>query len=313
MNEILRKSIDDVTPGLLRQARATLSVNRMVGVTGERIRIPLEGRDTECVFYRANEADAPLIIAYHSGGWLFGGCALNDSMWTVMADTLGMNIISVGYRMAPKHKWQASLADAYDSAVYLYQNSHSFGFDRERITLFGPSAGGNMAAAVCIKAARENMMVFKDLVLLYPLLDVSTEPALKGPEYYGGPAAYVMNEQHVLPEESKDPLASPVFADALDLKHFPRTLIVTAEKDALRHEGKLFAENLAAAGIAARCVEAEGMSHCFFELGFRDGLTDFEKGFIGPDGVKTFLSGATNDSTYKILDLIKKELKNDQC
>ena len=313
MNEILRKSIDDALPRLLRQASATLSVNRMVGVTGERMRIPLEGREIEIVFYRAKETGAPLIIAYHSGGWLFGGCALNDSMWTAMADTLGMNIISVGYRMAPKYKWQASLDDAYDSAMYIYENSMSFGFDRERITLFGPSAGGNMAAAVCIRASRENRMFFKDLVLLYPLLDVSTEPALKGPEYYGGPAAYVMNEQHVLPEESANPLASPVFAGKDDLKGFPPTLVVTAEKDALRHEGKQFAKNLAAAGANVRCVEAEGMSHCFFELGFRDRLTDFEKGFIGPDGVDSFLSGATKDSTYKILYLIKKELENDQC
>ncbi len=313
MNEILRKAIDDARPGLLRQASATLSVNRMVGVTGERMRIPLDGRDIEIVFYRAKEADAPLMIAYHSGGWLFGGCALNDPMWTVMADTLGMNIVSVGYRMAPKYKWQASLDDAYECALYLYENSRLFVFDRDRITLFGPSAGGNMAAAACIRAVRENRMVFKDLVLLYPLLDVSTEPALKGPEHYGGPAAYVMNEQHVLPEESSDPLASPVFAGAEDLKGFPSTLVVTAEKDALRHEGIKFAENLAAAGVSVRCIEAEGMSHCFFELGFRDRLTDFEKGFIGPDGVDSFLSGATKDSTYKILDLIKKELNNDQC
>ena len=55
------------------------------------------------------------------------------------------------------------------------------------------------------------------------------------------------------------------------------------------------------------------MSHCFYELGFRDRLTGFEKDFIGPAGVETFDSGATRDSAYKILDMIKKELKHDKC
>ena len=313
MNETLRNSIDKALPVLLRQASATLSVNRMVGVNGERIFLPLEGRDIEIVMYRSKTDNAPLIIAYHSGGWLFGGCALNDAMWTVMTDVLDMNIISVGYRKAPRHKWRESLADAYDSAMYLHDNSGAFGFDRERMILFGPSAGGNLAAAVCIKAVRENSMFFSDLILLYPLLDVSTEPELKGPEYYGGPAAYVMNEQHILPEESMDPLASPLFAGEEDLKGFPRTMVVTAEMDVLRHEGRLFSDKINAAGVSSQWIEAKGMSHCFFELGFRDRLTEFEKGFIGPDGVETFGSGATKDSTHKILDFIKKELKHDQC
>lgn len=313
MNADMIRAADEARKVLLRQASATLSVNRMVGVSGERIRLPLEGRDIEIVYYRAASENAPILIGYHSGGWLFGGCALNDSMWTAMRDSLDINIASVGYRKAPKHKWKDSLDDAYESAMYLHDHSSSFGFDREHISMFGPSAGGNLAAATCIRALREHRMMFEDLILLYPLLDVSTEPSLKGPEHFGGPAAYIMNEQHISPSESKDPLASPVFAGTDDLTGFPYTLVITAEHDALKHEGRRFADNLKAAGSQAAVHEYPGMSHCFFELGFRDKLTDFEAGFIGPKGVMAFDSGDTRTAAVTTLEMIKKELKHDKC
>ena len=312
MNPELRNKIDSSLPGLLRQASATISVNRMVGVNGERVILPLEGRDIEMVYYRAASENAPLIVGYHSGGWLFGGCALNDIMWTAMSEALGVNIASIGYRKAPKFKWRESLADAYDSAMYLYDHSKEYGFDKSRVSLLGPSAGGNMAAAVCIKALRENRMVFDKLFLLYPLLDVSTEPELKGAEYYGGPSAYIMNEQHISAEESTDPLASPVFAGPDDLKGFPDTYCYAAGHDVLNHEDKIFADKVTDAGGKGICIIEPEMSHCYFELGFRDRLTDFEKDFIGPDGVRSFDSGATKAATYRTLDNIKKVFENDK-
>ena len=309
MNETLRKQIDDELPSILKQAKATLAVNKMMRTSGERMNLPLEGRNVEIVYYRSDRENAPLIIGYHSGGWLFGGCALNDKMWSYIRDELHVNIASVGYRMAPKYKWKDSLADAYDSAMYIVGHADNFAFDTENVSLMGMSAGGNMAAAVCIKALGEGIMPFKHNLLLYPLLDVATEPEEKGPEHYGGPSAYMMNEQHISPEEAHDPLASPVFASADELKGFPSTLLMAAEHDVLKREGKKFTEMLESAGGQARFIEVKDMAHCYFELGFRNKLTPFEIEFIGEKGVAAFESKAMEREAINTCKIIKEELK----
>ena len=309
MNTELRNKIDEELPAILKQAKATLAVNKMMHVAGDRIKLPLEGRDIEIVYYRSDREHAPLIVGYHSGGWLFGGCALNDKMWSYIRDNMHVNIASVGYRMAPKYKWRDSLADAYDSAMYLATRSREFGFDKDNISLMGMSAGGNMAAAVCIKALKKGMMPFRHLLLLYPLLDVATEPETKGPEHYGGPSAYMMNEQHIEMAETKDPLASPVFASIDELRGFPRTLCFAAEHDALKHEDLKFTEMIREAGSAATYVEAQNMAHCYFELGFRNKLTPFEEEFIGEKGVYAFESGMMETEAIETYKLIKEELE----
>ena len=343
MTEETRKLIDNAVPRLLAQASAVISVNRMVSVSGKRHNIILNGdyaaadgsssdiwdkdrsRSLEIVYYSAASEHAPLICGFHSGGFLFGGAALNDTMWKQIAEELDINIASIGYRKAPKFKWRQSLTDAFDSICYLKEHADEFGFDQDDISLLGASAGGTLAASCALLSSalkvsdekilkgldKEHIRSLKPLeinkmILLYPLLDMHTEPALKGPEWYGGISSYIMNEQHTSAQESMLALVSPSFAEGNVFEGLPDTICFTAEYDALKHEGNAFAEKIKRAGGNVYYKEIPGVSHCYFELGFRDRLLPFESEFIGPSGVKAFNEGRIREAALDTLRYLKE-------
>jgi len=57
------------------------------------------------------------------------------------------------------------------------------------------------------------------------------------------------NAAYCTKEEAKNPLVSPIFATALQVKSFPPTLVITAEYDSLCEEGEKFGETLKKAGV----------------------------------------------------------------
>ena len=63
---------------------------------------------------------------------------------------------------------------------------------------------------------------------------------------------------------SSDPMASPIFASShADL---PPALVITAEFDPLRDEGRAYADKLRASGVDVRLSHYDGMIHVFFQL-----------------------------------------------
>lgn len=270
MEQELRNVIEQIKKEVLPQVAGMRAANKAIPVSGKRYVLPLEGREIDMVYYPAEQKQAPLLIGFHGGGFLFGGCALDDPMWNAMRNELNVNIASIDYRKTPDHMWPAPIEDAYDATIYLRNHADEFGFDKEHISVFGSSAGANIAAAVCIYAKQKGEYPYEYQILNYPALDCSTDPALKGPGSIGGPMMYVFNELYIKPENAKEITASPVFAVKENLTGLPAAIIRTAENDSLRAEGEKYAEMLREAGITVYLSNAEGMPHGYYEYGFGD-------------------------------------------
>lgn len=313
MDREKRKLIDAAKEEMSKNSRGIAAANKLVSVSGTRHKLPLEGREVEIVLYPALdengnrlEGDQPLIVGYHGGGFVFGGCALDDEMWLAVTRALQVNVASVGYRKSPEYKWKDTLDDAYDAAVYLAEHAGEFGIDGNHVSVMGQSAGGNLAAAVSLLANRDKSVKLDNIILIYPFLDVHTDPDSKGAGSLTGPATYAMNELHCDYEDTLNPLVSPVFAGEEMLKGLSNVIIDYSEDDNLKHEAMKYAQNLKSAGVTVHENTSAGMPHGFFECGFKT-PTELEINLLlGENGAELAASGALHEKAAECLNFIKE-------
>ena len=134
----------------------------------------------------------------------------------------------------------------------------------------GDSAGGNLAAAVCLDLRDSGPRIAAQL-LLYPATDFEEEST--HPSREQNAEGYFLTvddmrwfgEQYV-PEgaDRRDPRLSVLHA--ADLSGLPPAVVATAGYDPLRDEGEAYAAALAAAGVPVVQRRYDGLIHGFFGL-----------------------------------------------
>lgn len=99
----------------------------------------------------ASAASRPALVFVHGGGFTGGdkhraGSPFNDhvGVWAARNDLVGINMT---YRLAPRHPWPAGPEDIAAAVGWIHRNAAEYGIDRNRIFLFGQSAGAAHAAA----------------------------------------------------------------------------------------------------------------------------------------------------------------------
>lgn len=208
----------------------------------------------------------PLVVYFHGGGWVVGDLDTHDGACRFLAVYAGVNLLSVDYRLAPEHRFPAAADDAFAAFRFAVANAADLSSDPARVAVAGDSAGGNLAAVVARRAAREGGPKPAFQLLLYPVTDLST----KHESYRLFGDGFFLTEKHMdwyrghyLPDESagRDPMASPLLAD--DLEGLPPAHVVTAGFDPLRDEGEAYARKLEAAGVAVTLRRYAGMIHGF--------------------------------------------------
>ena len=214
-------------------------------------------------------ASAPphgLFVYYHGGGWVIGDVATHDAFCSTLANAAGWRVLSVDYRLAPEHKFPAAVDDAYAAAEWAFANVEAVCGAVEPIAVGGDSAGGNLAAAVCLMARDRNAFRPALEVLVYPV----TNYAFDTPSYRENAEGYLLTRADMQwfwdcylarPEDGWRPYASPL--RAADFSGLPPALVLTAEYDPLRDEGEAYAARLRAAGVPVKVVRYPGMIHAF--------------------------------------------------
>ena len=87
---------------------------------------------------RAGSGTWPLILNFHGGGFVFGDLRLADWMCSSVAVTVGAVVVSVDYRLAPRHRFPAAVDDCYAALVWAAENATGLGAG-------SPGAGGSPA------------------------------------------------------------------------------------------------------------------------------------------------------------------------
>lgn len=258
------------------------------------IQIPTpEGGVLARVYTPKGEGPFPVLVYFHGGGWVIGSLDLYDSSCRGLCNAVKCIVVSVAYRLAPEAKFPAGVNDAYLATQWVMNNAASLNGDPKRVAVGGESAGGNLAAVVCLKIKAENGLMPVAQLLIYPVTDsrMNTESMNKFTETKPLNKA-MMNwfYSHYLENESdkNNPFVSPMLAE--DLKGLPPAIIVTAEYDPLRDEGEAYAKRLSDAKCLFDYTRYEGTVHEFFSL---TGLTDKSK--LALENVSTYLKNIFND------------------
>jgi acetyl esterase len=205
-------------------------------------------------------------VYFHGGGWVVGSVALSDSFCRALANASGCAVLSVGYRLAPEHRFPAAADDAYAATRWASEHARELGFDPGRLAVGGSSAGGNLAAVVALMARERGGPRIALQWLHVPVIDhdfTRESYRVNGKGMGLTRAGMEWFWDHYAPDVARrdEPFASPI--RATDLRGLPQAIFVAAECDPLRDEGAAYAERLRAAGVRVTYLEYPGMVHSF--------------------------------------------------
>ncbi|ETW98893.1 MAG: hypothetical protein ETSY1_17005 [Candidatus Entotheonella factor] len=215
----------------------------------------------------AGAGSLPVLVYFHGGGWVVGDLDSHDVVCRSLANASGCKIVSVDYRLAPEHPWPAAPDDCLAAVQWVVAHAAELGVDAGRLAVGGDSAGGNLAAAVTLRARAANGPNIAFQLLIYPAVDATMSLdsiESNGYSYFLEKAGMEWFYDHYLshPADAKNPDVSPLFAD--DLSGLPPAYVVTAEYDPLRDEGRAYADKLQAAGVPVEYINYPTMIHGFF-------------------------------------------------
>jgi acetyl esterase len=233
-------------------------------------RLPGPGPEIPVRIYTpAGTGPFPVLVWFHGGGWVIGDLESADPTARHLAVGAVCVVVSVDYRLAPETKFPGAADDCYAATVWATRHAAQIQGDAGRIAVGGDSAGGNLAAAVCLMARdrREPLPMFQ--LLIYPVTGYDFNTA----SYRQNAEGYLLTRdgmqwywQHYLqhPQDAANPYAVPMAAT--DLTGLPPALVITAEMDPLCDEGEAYARRLQAAGVPTRYSQYDGMIHGFFGM-----------------------------------------------
>jgi monoterpene epsilon-lactone hydrolase len=200
--------------------------------------------------------DAPVYLSIHGGALVMGGGDLTRVMTEMNAAVTGIVNWAPDYRMPPAHPYPAGLDDVI--AVYraLLQVR-----EPSRIIVGGGSAGGNLAAALLLRAKAEGLPMPAALVLLTSEVDLTESgdsfTTLAGVSV-GLQPLHDVNLLYANGHDLQDPYLSPLFGD---LSGFPPTLVICGTRDLFLSNAVRMHRKLREAGVDADLPIFDGRPH----------------------------------------------------
>ena len=200
----------------------------------------------------------PVLLFFHGGGWVTESVENYDRVCSRMAQSTGHIVMSVEYRLAPEYRFPVPLEDCYAAAKALYTGHLVLPADPDRITIIGDSAGGNLAAAVCMMARDRGDFFPKKQILIYPALNncYTEDSPFESVKTNG--TGYLLTAEKMedylkfyesCPEDRRNPYFAPILEKNL--------------------RGEAFGEKLREAGNRVEVHRIAGAFHGYFALGIK--------------------------------------------
>jgi acetyl esterase len=219
--------------------------------------------------YAPSAEKLPVLVYFHGGGFTVGSLATHDTLCRNLSQLAHCAVLSVGYRLAPEHKFPQAHDDAWDAVQWIAREGHSLGLDATRLAVGGDSAGGTLAAS-CTVHARDTGLPLALQLLFYPGCAAHQDK----PSHKTFAHGFLLEEPHISyffnhyirTEADRDdwrfaPLNTP------EVEGVAPAWFGLAECDPLVDEGIEYADKLRAAGVAVDLEIYRGVVHEFIKMG----------------------------------------------
>lgn len=210
----------------------------------------------------------PVIVYYHGGGFVIANLDTYDASARALTNAANAIVVSVAYRQAPEHPFPAAANDAYVAYTWAQRNAASFNGNPNKVAIAGESAGGNLAAGVCIRARNQGATLPVMQLLIYPVTDfvnqnyTSYAQNVNSKPLNTAQLAWFGNYYLGNSTDKSNYLASPLLANTLS--GLPPAFIITADIDPLRDQGEAYRAKLQQAGVQTGGSVYYGVPHEFF-------------------------------------------------
>ena len=248
------------------------------GVETDSFTVPgSDGASLPATWYRSSTQEQPgsAVLYLHGGGMIFSldeMGAMYDLAARRYVAASAVPMLVVDYRVAPEHPHPTPVEDCYAALEWLAGQSETLGFDLGRLGVMGDSAGGGLAAGVCLMARDRGGPAVAQQLLVYPMLDDRTpapDPAIQsfltwtyGDNLTGWGA--LLGE--TAGGDDVSPYAAP--ARAADLTGLPFAYVDVGDLDIFREEDIDYGRRLSAAGVPTEFHLYPGCPHAFEALAY---------------------------------------------
>ena len=227
-----------------------------------------DGSQLPARLYAPGRDVLPVLLYFHGGGFTIGSIASHDVLCRELCRLSGCAVVSLGYRLAPEHRFPTASDDAWDATQWLAAHAAALGLDGSRLAVGGDSAGGTLAA-VCAILARDSGLRLALQLLFYPGCAAWQD----APSHQKFARGLVLEQAHIewffdqyIPHELREDWRfAPL--NALDVEGVAPAWLGLAECDPLVDDGLAYADKLRAAGVPVDLEIYRGVTHEFIKMG----------------------------------------------
>jgi acetyl esterase/lipase len=219
--------------------------------------------------HRAKDASGllPAIVTIHGGGYVIGSYDMDGPLLDRWCPNLGVVGVSVDYRLAPETSYPGPIEDCYTALLWTYENAEELGIDKDRIGVYGLSAGGGLAAALALLARDRGEVPLAFVLLDCPMLDDRQQtPSIQADGLYvWARASNAFGWRSYLGDlyGSDDVPFYAAAARASDLTALPPSCVVVGSIDGFRDEDIDYAQRLNQAGVPCELHVIAGLPHAY--------------------------------------------------
>lgn len=199
-----------------------------------------------------------LMVFVHGGAWIINSRRTQLALQCAVADTLGVRVVSLEYRLAPEHPYPAGLDDIVAAYSGLAEQ-----FRPGDIGMYGISAGGGLTLAALLRLKASGGPLPGAAAALCPGADMTHSGYLFGAVGLNDPVLSpydidVSMRAYVANADPEDPLVSPVFGDYTGS---PPLFLMATTAEIIGSDAVRVAQRARVQGVDTTLSVSDGMWH----------------------------------------------------